>query len=299
MTNLRGSFVALVTPFKGGKVDFKALERLVEVQLKSGTSGIVPCGTTGESPTLSHKEHKDVIAAVVEIADGRAPVVAGAGSNSTDEAVELTRFAKKAGCDAVLSVVPYYNKPTQEGLYLHFKKIAEEGRIPVVLYNIPGRCGVGLSSQTIERLSKVPYIVGVKESTGSMDQTSEILGRTSLAVLSGDDSLTLPLLSLGAQGVISVAANIFPAEVSLMVQAFFEGKLRLAQDIHFLMYPAVKALFIETNPIPIKTAMALLGTDTGELRLPLSPMKRENVEVLRRELVSFKENIKKLKKEHA
>lgn len=288
MISFRGSFVALITPFRKGCVDLRAFERQIEFQVQAGTHGIVPCGTTGESPTLSHKEHRDVIAAAVKTAGGRIPVIAGTGSNSTEEAIELTRFAKKTGADAALSVVPYYNKPTQEGLYLHFKTLAAKCNLPIVLYNIPGRCGVSLTTQTIERLSKIDSIVAIKEASGQMDQTSEILCRTSLTVLSGDDSLTLPLLSLGAQGVVSVLANIFPRELLMMLRAFSDGNLPLAQKIHKWLYPLVKALFVETNPVPVKTAMKILKRDTGEVRLPLSPMKKDHADLLRREIASLK-----------
>ena len=287
MKHFRGSHVALITPFHKGKVDMGALQALVEFHVKNGTNGIVPCGTTGESPTLSHEEHKAVITAVVEAAEGRVPVIAGTGSNSTEEAIQLTVFAKKAGADAVLSVVPYYNKPTQEGMFAHFEAIAKKADIPTVLYNIPGRCAAGLMPKTIARLAKIPSIVAVKESTGSMDQTSEIIAESGLEVLSGDDSLTLPLMSLGAVGVISVAANLFPREVSEMVKLAGSAQWEAARKRHYKLYPLVKALFLETNPIPVKAAMKILGTDTGELRLPLVPMSEPNVAVLKRELQVF------------
>ena len=232
MKNFKGSHVALITPFRKGAVDAAALRKLVDFHVKNGTAGIVPCGTTGESPTLSHEEHKNVIAAVVEAAKGRIPVIAGTGSNSTDEAIRLTAFAKKAGADAVLSVVPYYNKPTQEGMYAHFEAIAKKVSIPMVLYNIPGRCGAGLTPKTVVRLSRVPNIVAIKEATGNMDQTSEILAESKIAVLSGDDSLTLPLIGLGAVGVISVVANLFPRETADLVKNALEGKWEAARKIH-------------------------------------------------------------------
>ena len=287
MKKFRGSYVALITPFKKGKVDFKALQKLVRFHVDSGTDGIVPCGTTGESPTLSHAEHKDVIAAVVEAAARRIPVIAGAGSNSTDEAVELSVFAKKAGADAVLSVVPYYNKPTQDGMYAHFKTIAAKADIPVVLYNIPGRCGVSMTPKTVARLSAIPQIVAIKESTGSMDQTSEILEQCDITVLSGDDSLTLPLMSLGATGVISVFANLYPRDLSRMVGAFLEGNLGLAQELHYRIFTLCRSLFIETNPIPVKAAMKMLKMDTGEVRLPLCAMRPENEAALRKAVTAY------------
>jgi 4-hydroxy-tetrahydrodipicolinate synthase len=272
--------VALVTPFQKGKVDEKALAKLVRRQIKSGTDGIVPVGTTGESPTLSHKEHERVIEIVIEAANHEVPVIAGTGSNSTEEAVSLTRFAKKAGADAALMVTPYYNRPTQEGLYRHYKEIASRVNIPIILYNVPGRTGITLSPETVARLAKIPTIIGIKEATGSMDQTSQILSLCSIIVLSGDDSLTLPLLSIGAKGVISVIANILPQPVSEMVDAFFAGDTQQAQRLHYKMFPLCRALFIETNPIPVKKAMGLLGLCRDELRLPLCPMQPHNEKIL-------------------
>lgn len=287
MKQLSGSMTALITPFKNGKVDAAALRRQIEDQIKGGTSALIPCGTTGESPTLSHAEHKNVIAITVEAAAGRVPVIAGTGSNSTDEAIELTRFAKKAGAQASLSVVPYYNKPTQKGMYEHFKAIAKSAQLPIVLYNIPGRCGAGLTAGTIAELAKIDLVVAVKEATGSMDMASEIIGRTDLAVLSGDDSLTLPILALGGKGVISVFANLYPAHLSKMVRAFFDGDLDEARKLHYAMLPLCKALFIETNPIPVKTAMRILRRDTGDLRLPLVGMSADNEAALKREVAAF------------
>jgi 4-hydroxy-tetrahydrodipicolinate synthase len=286
--NLRGSMVALVTPFKKNKVDYKVFEQQVDYQIEAGSAALIPCGTTGESPTLTHAEHKEVIRACVRFSAGKVPVIAGAGSNSTEEALNLTRFAKKAGADAVLSVVPYYNKPTQEGLYRHFKTLAVKGGLPIILYNIPGRCGTALTTSTIVRLAELDNIVGIKEATGSMDQATEILIESDITVLSGDDSLTLPLLSLGAKGVISVCANIFPKEVAHMIKAFFQGHLGLAQDLHCRMYPLIKTLFIETNPIPVKAAMRLMGRDTGDLRPPLYEMKKSNALLLKKAIQNFK-----------
>lgn len=285
--SFKGSYVALITPFKNGKVDYPALRRLVDFQIQAGTSGIVPCGTTGESPTLTHDEHKDVIAATVEAAAGRVPVIAGTGSNSTDEAVELTQFAQKARASAVLSVVPYYNKPTQEGMYQHFSAIASKSSIPIILYNIPGRCGAGLTPKTIARLAQIETIVGVKESTGSMDQTTEILSLCDIEILSGDDSLTLPLMSLGAVGVISVFANIFPDELAAMVRSFLAGRIEEARKIHYRIFSLCRTLFIETNPIPVKEAMKIMNLDSGEMRLPLCPMGKDNLEILKAELKKF------------
>ncbi len=275
-----GSMVALVTPFKNGKIDEKTLVSLVARQIKAGTDGIVPVGTTGESPTLSFKEHERVIEIVVEAAGGKVPVVAGTGSNSTDEAIELTRFAKKAGADGALMVVPYYNKPTQEGLYRHYEAVARAVNIPIILYNIPGRSGVNMTPETIARLSKIPTIVAVKESTGNMDQASHILSLCDITVLSGDDSLTLPLMALGATGVISVIANVIPEAVSEMVDAYSAGNFEKARDLHYKIFPLCRAMFIETNPIPVKRAMKYLGLCGDELRLPLCPIQPQNDNIL-------------------
>jgi 4-hydroxy-tetrahydrodipicolinate synthase len=266
-----GSMVALITPFHDGEVDYKTLEELVEFQIQSGTDGIVPCGTTGESPTLSYEEHKEVIRLVADVVAGRVPVIAGTGSNSTAEAIELTEYAKKVGADASLQVCPYYNKPTQEGFYQHFKAIADEVDIPLVLYNIPGRCGgTGLTVETVERLSKIETIVAIKEATGSLDFAAEIAQRTELSLLSGDDSLTLPIASVGGKGVISVVANIVPADVKAMTDLILEGDFVSARKWHRKLFPLAKGMLsISTNPIPIKTAAAILGMASDELRLPM------------------------------
>lgn len=272
---LQGSFVALVTPFRAGKVDEKALADLVEWHVKSGTKGLVPCGTTGESPTLSHDEHRAVVAKVIEKAQGRIPVVAGTGSNSTDEAVTLTKHAVKAGAQGVLVITPYYNKPTQDGLYAHFAKVAEAaGELPVVLYNVPGRTSVDLLPQTVEKLCRnIPNIVAIKEATGSVDRTSELLDRVpDLIVLSGDDSLTLPIMSVGGTGVISVLANVVPAETQALCAAALRGDLAEAKRLHKRLYPLAKNLFVETNPIPVKYALARIGRISPEIRLPLTPL---------------------------
>jgi len=281
-----GLTVAMITPFRNGDVDYEALRRLVDWHVEQGTPAVAPVGTTGESPTLSHEEHERVIAAVVEQAAGRIKVVAGTGSNSTAEALRLTRFAAKAGADAALMVAPYYNKPTQEGLYLHYRRIAEEVDIPIIVYNIPGRTGRNIEPETFVRLAELPNIVGVKEASGSLDQASEIIARTDLTVLSGDDSLTLPLLAVGGRGVVSVAGNIVPGDVMAMIRAYEAGQVADAARMHARLFPLCKALLtLATNPIPIKTAMKLLGRDTGELRLPMCPMseatERKLVEVLK------------------
>jgi len=266
--------VALVTPFQDGKVDYRTIDELMDFHMESGTDGIVPVGTTGESPTLSHEEHKKVIERVVKAAGSNIPVIAGTGSNSTAEAIELTAFAKKVGADGSLQVCPYYNKPTQEGFYQHFKTIAEEVDIPLVLYNIPGRCGgKGLMPETIERLSKIENIVAVKEATGSLDQASEIASRCDLTILSGDDSLTLPIASVGGKGVISVVANIVPTDVKALTDAILEGDFATARQWHNKLFKLSKALLsLATNPIPIKAAMALLQMAPEQMRLPLVPL---------------------------
>jgi 4-hydroxy-tetrahydrodipicolinate synthase len=280
---LQGSFVALVTPFKNGKVDERALLDLVDWHVKSGTRGLVPCGTTGESPTLSHEEHRAVVSQVIEKSAGRVPVVAGTGSNSTDEAVALTRHAVKAGAQGVLVITPYYNKPTQDGLYAHFAKVAEAaGDLPLVLYNVPGRTSVDLLPQTVEKLCRnVPNVVAIKEATGSVDRTSELLERIpDLLVFSGDDSLTLPILSVGGVGVVSVLANILPAETQGLCAAAQRGDLAEARRLHKRLYPLARSLFVETNPIPIKYALARVGRIAAEIRLPLTPLSASGREKL-------------------
>ncbi len=267
-----GCTVALVTPFRGGDVDYEALRRLVDWHVEQGTPVLAPVGTTGESPTLSHDEHERVIATVVEQAAGRVRVLAGTGSNATSEAIRLTRFAARAGATAALLVAPYYNRPTQEGLYAHFAAVAEAVDLPQVLYNIPGRTGRNVEPATIERLSALGPIVGVKEASGSLDQVSEILLRTNLTVLSGDDSLTLPMLAVGAEGVVSVVANLVPRDVMTLIAAFQEGRLDEARRLHLRLFPLCRDLLgVATNPIPVKTALALLGRVSGDLRLPLCP----------------------------
>ena len=284
-----GSLVALVTPFQNGKVDYATLEELVEFHLESGTDGIVPVGTTGESPTLTHDEHKKVIECVVKTAGASIPVIAGAGSNSTAEAIELAAHAKKIGADATLQVCPYYNKPTQEGFYQHFSAIAEEVDLPIVLYNIPSRCGGnGLEPDTIEKLSKHENIVAIKEATGRLDLASEIATRTSLSILSGDDSLTLPLCSVGAKGVISVVANIVPNDVKAMTDLILEGDFVSARKWHNKLFALSKDLLsLSTNPIPIKAAMAMLDMASGELRLPMTPLDKTKAKMLEKALTDY------------
>jgi len=278
-----GSMVAIVTPFSDGEVDFDCLGRLVDFQIENGTDVIVPCGTTGESPTLSHEEHNRVIEFVVEKVDGRAGVIAGSGSNSTREAVSLTAHAAETGADGALVITPYYNKPTQKGLYLHFKTLAEETDIPLVLYNVPGRTGVKLEPETIADLYELENVVAIKEACGSVDQVSTILSLCDITVISGDDSLTLPMMSVGGRGVISVAANIIPGAVHGMVHAALEGKWDEAREKHLELHRLFDMMFIETNPIPVKTSLALMGMVKEEFRLPLcplSPRHREELEVL-------------------
>ncbi|KAF4515895.1 hypothetical protein B566_EDAN000131 [Ephemera danica] len=273
-----GSHVAIVTPFRKGKVDERALGDLIEWQIAKGTNGIVPCGTTGESATLSHEEHNRVIELTVEVVRRRVPVTAGTGSNSTEEAISLTKHAKQAGADAALLITPYYNKPTQEGLYRHYKAIAEAVDLPLVLYNIPGRTGVNMLPATIARLAVIKNIVGVKEGSGVIQQASDIVQTCGdrLAVLAGDDAMTLPMMAVGGQGVITVTANIAPAEMANMVKAFSDGNIEEARRIHFQLSPLFAALFYETNPIPVKEALGMMGKIDPELRLPLCPMGKEN-----------------------
>ncbi|MEK9142840.1 MAG: 4-hydroxy-tetrahydrodipicolinate synthase [Nitrospirota bacterium] len=281
-----GSLVAIVTPFRQGKVDERALAELIEWQIANGTTGIVPCGTTGESATLSHSEHDRVIELTVEVVRRRVPVIAGTGSNSTEEAITLTKHAKQAGADGALLITPYYNKPTQEGLYRHYTAIAEAVDLPLVLYNIPGRTGVNMLPSTIARLSAIKTIVGVKEGSGSVQQASDIvqLCGDRLTVLAGDDSLTLPMMAVGAKGVITVTANIMPMEMAGLVKAFAEGRIDEARRIHFKLSPLFAALFYETNPIPVKEALGLMRKIDPELRLPLCPMAQDTREKLIRVL---------------
>ncbi len=279
---------ALVTPFQDGQIDFRTLDELIDFQLESGIDAIVPVGTTGESPTLSHDEHKKVIERVVKAVGGKVPVIAGAGSNATAEAIELTAFSKKVGADATLQVGPYYNKPTQEGFYQHFKVIAEEVDLPIVLYNIPGRCGAGMTPDTVVRLAELENIVAIKEASGSLDQVSEIATRCDLTILSGDDSLTLPIASVGGKGVISVVANIVPADVKAMTDLILEGDLVSARQWHNKLFTLCRNLLsLATNPIPIKAAMAMLNMASEEMRLPLVAMEESKKAVLRQTLKDY------------
>ena len=283
-----GAMTALITPFQEGEVDLETLDELIDFQIENGIDALVPVGTTGESPTLSHDENKQVIERVVNVASGRVPVIGGAGSNSTAEAIELTAYAKKIGADATLQVCPYYNKPTQEGFYQHFKAIAEEVDLPIVLYNIPGRCGAGMTPETIARLAEIENIVAIKEATGSLDQASEIAMRCDLTILSGDDSLTLPLASVGGKGVISVVANIVPADVKAMTDLILEGDLASARQWHRKLFALSKNLLtLATNPIPIKAALSMLDLASDELRLPMTPLEENKKGALRKALLEY------------
>jgi len=267
----KGSIVALITPFKNNKVDYDKLAELIEWHIGQGTSGIVPCGTTGESATLSHQEHKDVIKFTVDACKKRIPVIAGTGSNNTVEALELTEFAEKTGADGALLITPYYNRPTQEGLYRHFKIIAENTKIPLVLYNVPSRTGVNMLPATIARLAGFKNVVAVKEASGSIDQSVEIIQSTAgrVKVLSGDDSLFLPIMAVGGDGVISVVANVVPKDTRSLYDSFVAGDLAKAKELHYKLFPLIKAMFIETNPIPVKAALRLMGRINEEIRLPM------------------------------
>ena len=279
-----GTYTAIVTPFHGGQLDDTALERLIKFQIKGGVDGIVPVGTTGESPTVNYEEHIHIVAQSVKYAAGKVKVLAGTGGNSTSEAIYLTEAAEKAGADGTLQVAPYYNKPTQEGLYQHFKAISKATKLPIMLYSIPGRCGVEIAVDTVKRLAHdCKNVIGIKEAGGSCDRVSQlraVLG-PKFEIMSGDDSLTLPFMSVGADGVISVASNVIPKEVSQMVRAFARGDARKAAALHARYYPLFKDLFIETNPVPVKAALAMMKMVNEEYRLPLVSMTPKNWEILR------------------
>jgi 4-hydroxy-tetrahydrodipicolinate synthase len=281
---LTGTYTAIVTPFNRGQFDIQAFRRLIDAQVKSGIDGIVPVGTTGESPTVNYQEHIDIIAKAVKFARGRIHVMAGTGGNSTSEAIYLTQAAEKAGADSSLQVAPYYNKPTQEGLFQHFLEVSRATKLPIILYSIPSRCGVEIAVETVHRLAAVsPKFVGIKEAGGNPDRVSQLrakLGRR-FAIFSGDDSLTLPFMSVGAHGVISVASNVIPKQVSQMVSAFAKGNTARALKLHEQFYPLFKDLFIESNPVPVKAALAMMGRCNEECRLPLVAMSPKNREILR------------------
>jgi 4-hydroxy-tetrahydrodipicolinate synthase len=288
----RGTFTALVTPFRNGGIDAAAFEKLIESQIAAGISGVVAVGTTGESPTLSHEERQELIGLAVATAKKRCQVLAGTGSNATQHAVADTKMAEKLGADGALLVAPYYNKPSQEGLFRHFKTIADATALPIMLYNIPGRCGVDIVSDTVTRLAKeCRNIVTIKEASGSVERVSELRVRLpeSFTILSGDDSLTLPFMSVGAVGVVSVASNLFPAEVCALVRAYECGDAKLALNLHRKMFPLFKDLFIEPNPVPVKTALGWRGAMSGEVRLPLCEMSEANQARLRRTLEEFEQ----------
>ena len=280
----QGSFVAMVTPFRNGTVDEAKVRELVELHVSHGTDGLIPCGTTGESPTLSHDEHKRVVELVLEAARGRIPVIAGTGSNSTTEAIDLTKHAERAGAAGALVVNPYYNKPTQEGLYHHFRAVAESVAIPILVYNIQSRTAVNVETPTLERLVRdAKNVAGVKEASGSLDQMSQVIAACGpdFSVLSGDDNVTLPLLAIGGHGVVSVIANILPRETAEMVHAALDGDWKRARELHYTLVPLARAAFLETNPIPIKEAMAMAGMIEPEFRLPMCRMSDANRERLR------------------
>lgn len=285
----KGSMTAIVTPFKNGTVDEEALRGLVEFQIENGTDGIIPCGTTGESATLSHDEHDRVIEIVIDAAKKRIPVIAGTGSNNTAEAIRLTRHAHEAGADGALLLSPYYNRPTQEGIYRHFKTVAEEVPIPIILYNVPTRTGSNVLPETVARLSEISNITGVKEATGDLRQISSVIGLCGddFSVISGDDFTVLPLMAIGGKGVISVTSNILPGDMSGLVKAAAAGDLEGARKIHYRMWPVMEALFFETNPIPVKAALSMMGKIQYELRLPLCPLSEANYERVRKVIGAY------------
>lgn len=289
MDRISGSIVAIVTPFLDDKIDEVALRNLVEFHIDNGTDGIVPCGTTGESATLSHEEHFNVVEIVIDQVKGRIPVIAGSGSNSTTESILLTEHAKRSGADAALLITPYYNKPTQEGLYIHYKTIADRVDIPIILYNVPSRTAVNMSSDTVIRLSKIDNIVGIKEASGNFDQITDIIRNTDdkFTMLSGEDALFYPTLALGGDGAISVSNNVVPNLMAKMYDTFVSGNYNQAKDIHYQLLDLFKILFCETNPIPVKYALYLLGMISDEIRLPLIKMSRDNSERLREVLIDL------------
>ena len=287
-SDFAGLSVALVTPFKDGKLDIDRLKEQIEFQIENGTNCLVPCGTTGESPTLSHPEHERVISETIQIAAGRIKVMAGTGSNSTDEAISLTEWAAKEGADATLQVAPYYNKPTQEGFFQHYRAISEAVEIPICVYNIPGRTGKNIEPETIARIGEFGNVTMVKEATGSLDQASQVLSLTNLTVLSGDDSLTLPLLSIGGEGVVSVVGNIVPQDMIALLTAFQNGDTHQAQKWHHKLFPLCRDMLgLATNPVPLKAAMAEMGRDSGELRLPMVPLNETQLASLRKTLQNY------------
>jgi 4-hydroxy-tetrahydrodipicolinate synthase len=286
----KGSMIPIVTPFKEGEIDEKGFQNLIEFHIKSGTDAIVPCGTTGESATLTYKEHEKLIDICLEAVNHRVPVIAGTGSNSTDEAIELTTYAQKAGADGALLITPYYNKPTQEGLYQHYKAIAHKTDLPLILYNVPSRTGVNMLPETVAKLSEIPSIVGIKEASGSLQQICEIihLCGEKCSVFSGDDFINYPILAMGGKGIISVTANIVPEKIAAMWDFFESGDYNKAREIHYQLISLNNAMFLETNPIPVKTALGLMGKISPEMRLPLSPISKNNLEKLKKVMAKYK-----------
>ncbi len=284
----KGSFVAIATPFKKGEIDEKAYRKLIKFHLKNGTDGMVPCGCTGEAATMSMKEQKRLMDIAVETCSGHIPVVAGTGSNCTKESVELTKYAKKAGCDGALIITPYYNKPTPEGQYRHYAEIAKKVNIPIMLYNVPSRTGISLAPSTVARLSKLDNIVAIKEAAGSVQQVADILSLCDITVMSGDDSMTLPFMSVGAKGVVSVAANVIPWRIHDLVETFLRGDLEGSRKIHYEIMSLCKMLFIETNPIPVKTLLKMMGLIGDEFRMPLCEMRAGNKAILRKVAKKYK-----------
>ena len=284
----KGSFVALVTPFKNGKIDEKAFRKLIEFQIDKGTDGILPCGCTGEAATLTATEQQHLLKIAVETINKRVPVLAGTGSNSTSEAIALTSYAKKAGCDGALIITPYYNKPTPEGQYRHYKEIANKVDIPIMLYNVPSRTGICLSPETVARLSKIDNIVAIKEAAGSVQQVMDIISMCDITVMSGDDSMTVPFMSVGATGIVSVAANIIPDKIHDMAASFLDGDINKSSKIHYEVLNLCKSMFIETNPLPVKTALNMMGMIDEEWRMPMCEMMPENKEKLKKILIDYK-----------
>ncbi len=281
----KGSVVAIVTPFNhDGSIDFDSLKQLVEWHIESGTSGILPCGTTGESPTLSHDEHDLVVESVIKFVNKRIPVLAGAGSNSTAEALRLTKHAEDVGADGALVITPYYNKPTQAGLKAHFTKIASETNIPIVIYNVPGRTGISIAPETVAELAELKNIAAIKEASGSIDQASSILTKCNIDLLSGDDALTVPIMSIGGCGVVSVVANIVPEKMAALTNAMMKGNLPVAEQLHRELYSLCKSMFVETNPVPVKAALAIMGKIKEVYRLPMVPMSDSNKKIVENEL---------------
>jgi 4-hydroxy-tetrahydrodipicolinate synthase len=286
---LKGAITAIVTPFKNGQLDEEAYRELIEFQIKGGIHGIVPCGTTGESATLSHAEHKRVVETCIDQVKKRVPVIAGSGSNNTAESIDLTKHAQNAGADYALMITPYYNKPTQEGLFQHYKTVASQTKIPIVVYNVPSRTSLNLLPETMARLAEIPNIVAIKEATGDLKQCAKViqLCGDKITVLSGDDFTVLPLLCVGGQGVISVVSNVAPADMAGMCNAFFQGDLAGARKLHYKMWPLMEAMFYETNPTPAKTALKMMGKITGEVRQPLCPLASQNEEKLRQVMQKY------------